>query len=218
MANSAIGFPGAARRPRRSVLAAACTMTALLLVTGCSTGSDSSDKSGGQDDDVASVSDPGGGNKKKPSGGADSASGAPQVRLDTTETEKLEMFQPYLSCLKDNGVPIQRAGGGTNAAGKIAGDPSQYWYPGVDVSKYPAAEKKCGGKRPLPPPELDPRTNPDYLDQFRAQIECLNREGLKVDGLPDGSGWNYRGESSLSAAEQGRIENKCRMEAFGGDD
>ncbi|MFE7977347.1 hypothetical protein [Streptomyces shenzhenensis] len=193
-------------------------MTALLLATGCSTGSDSSDRSGGQDDDVASVSDPGGGNKKKPSGGADSASGAPQVRLDTTETEKLEMFQPYLSCLKDNRVPIQRAGGGTNAAGKIAGDPSQYWYPSVDVSKYPAAEKKCGGKRPLPPPELDPKTNPDYLDQFRAQIECLNREGLKVDGLPDGSGWNYRGESSLSAAEQGRIENKCRMEAFGGDD
>ena len=200
------------------------------LATGCSLEPDAKDKGSGKGDDVASVTDPGGkgGGKGKgkggSSGGGEAGQDAPQLRLDTTEKEKLAMYQPYLSCLKSNGVPVEKAGVNPDDPlaekkarnGQYAGDPSQLWYPGVNESDYPKAMKACGGKQPRQPQELDPKTNPHFMDDFRKQIQCLNDRGLKVDGLPDGSGWNYRGESNLSSAEMLRLEQECKMEAFGG--
>jgi hypothetical protein len=199
------------------------------LATGCSLASDTEDKASGKGDDVASVTDPSGKGEAKDkggsSGGGEAGKDAPQLRLDTTEEEKLAMFQPYLSCMKSNGVPIEKAGGNPDDPlakekavnnGGFVGDPSQLWYSGVDETEYPKALKACGGKRPRQPQELDPKTNPHFMDDFRKQIQCMNDRGVKVDGLPDGSGWNYRGESTLSSAEVTRIDRQCQVEAFGG--
>ncbi|MCX4911220.1 hypothetical protein [Streptomyces sp. NBC_00878] len=222
MTNSAIRSSATVRAPRRFIMAAICAVAVSALATGCSSDSAAKDKSSGKGDGVASVSDPSGKGKEKGTSSGSGAAGkdAPQIRLDTTEPEKLAMYQPYLSCLKSNGVPVEKAGiGGPNANGKFSGDPSQLWYPSADVSDYPKAVQACTGKEPLYPPELDPKKNPHFMDDFRKQIECMDGRGLKVDPLPDGSGWNYgEGGSSLSTAETTRIEHECQMEAFGGQD
>src|SRR4051812_32975910 len=107
MTNYALRSAAIVRRSRRSTLAA-CTVTALLLVTGCSGNSGGGDKDGDQRE-VASVSSP---SQKNPSqqkespDGAASGNGRPQIRLDTTPQEALDMNQPYLACLKEHGVPV----------------------------------------------------------------------------------------------------------------
>ncbi|WP_113701950.1 hypothetical protein [Nonomuraea lactucae] len=199
-----------------NVLTGAFAVTALVLGTGCSASADGGD-AGGTRGDVASLAHKDGQSKKKESPGrAASGTDRPQIRLDTSEREKLDMYQPYLSCLKEHGVPVQKGGGGP-AGNKPAPDPSKLYYPSVDVSKYPAAVKACDGKMPQQPPELDPKKNPRYLDDFRAWIKCMDGRGVKVDALPDGSGFNWR-EVTVSDAERDRIVDECEMEAFGGRD
>ncbi|MCE0535528.1 hypothetical protein LWF15_08400 [Kineosporia rhizophila] len=188
-------------------------ITTLLtnLLTACSSASDS--EGAADSGQVASVAQPSGredaGKNADPS---KSAGKAPQRRLDSTEEETLGMFQPYLQCLKDNEVPIQRVGTG----GKVPmSDPSWLYYPSVDTADYPAAEKECDPIRPLMPRELDPKTNHDFMKDFRAQIECLEANGVKVTGLPDGSGFTYR-DGYQPDEEAHKIEEDCQMKAFGG--
>lgn len=49
---------------------------------------------------------------------------------------------------------------------------------------HPEAEKKCLGKKPLQPPETDPKKNPDYMGDYAEWIQCMNAKGLKVDPFP----------------------------------
>ncbi|MER5427704.1 hypothetical protein [Streptomyces sp. NPDC002588] len=187
-----------------------CAVLAVTLITGCSSGGDAE----GKDDGVVSVAESDGGGKStatKSPAADDSESGAPQIRLDTTEVEQIRMFQGYLRCLKDHGVPISGPG---NKMPEAA--PGTLWFPGIDVAKErPDAEKACHGKRPLPPPELDPKTNPDYMDDYTKWIECDNRRGLKVNPLPDGGGWNYKAGATQPRNED-QIDKECMIEAFSG--
>ncbi len=115
-------------------------------------------------------------------------------------------------------MPVQRAGrdGGkpTDLKGGGQVDSSMLWYVSVDMADYPAAEKACNPIRPLMPRELDAKTNPDYLKDFRAQIECMEARGVKVTGLPDGSGYNYR-DGFQPTEETYKVEKDCMMKAFG---
>ncbi|MGP4007700.1 hypothetical protein [Streptomyces sp. 4N124] len=188
-----------------------CAVLAVTLVTGCSSGTDAESK----DDGVVSVTDSGGGGKgraTKSPAADDSESGRPQIRLDTTDIEELRMYQGYLRCLKDHGVPMPSPGNKMPEA-----DPGSLWFPGMDVAKErPEVEKACLGKRPLPPPELDPKKNPDYMDDYNKWIACDNRRGLKVNPLPDGGGWNYKpGVTPPGNADQ--IDQECMIEAFSGE-
>ncbi|MFD8386931.1 hypothetical protein ACFV2X_52080 [Streptomyces sp. NPDC059679] len=193
----------------KKILFLSCAALAVTLITGCSEGDAES-----KDDGVVSVPETGGGGK----GGAtkspvadDSDSGRPQLRLDTTDIEEIRMYQGYLRCLKDHGVPLPPKGSKMPEA-----DPGTLWFPGMDVAKErPEAEKACLGKRPLPPPELDPKKNPDYMDDYNKWIACDNRRGLKVNPLPDGGGWNYKaGVTQPRNADQ--IDKECMIEAFSG--
>lgn len=193
----------------KKILFLSCAVLAVTLITGCS-GGDADSK----DDGVASVAESGGGGKggaTKSPAADDSESGRPQIRMDTTEIEELRMYQGYLRCLKNNGVPLQSKGAKMPEA-----DPGSLWFPGIDVGKErPEAEKACLGKKPLPPPELDPKKNPDYMDDYNKWIACNNRRGLKVNPLPDGGGWNYKpGATQPRNAEQ--IDQECMTEAFSG--
>ncbi|MFE8910490.1 hypothetical protein [Streptomyces globisporus] len=187
-----------------------CVALMVPLLTGCFSGGDSE----GKDEGVVSVAESGGGVK----GGAtkspavdDSESGRPQIRLDTTDIEEIRMYQGYLRCLKDQGVPISTKGNKMPEA-----DPGTLWYPGIDVAKErPEAEKACLGKKPMNPPELDPKKNPDYMDDYYKWIECDNRRGLKVNPLPDGGGWNYK-PGVTQPRNEGQIDQECMIEAFSG--
>ncbi|MGW2211915.1 hypothetical protein [Streptomyces sp. NPDC001781] len=188
-----------------------CAVLTVTLITGCSSGGDAESKKDGVVSVTESVGDAEGGVTGSPVA-EDSDSGRPQIRLDTTQIEEVRMYQGYLRCLKDHGVPIPSKGSKMPEA-----DPGTLWFPGIDVAKErPEAEKACLGKRPLPPPELDPKKNPDYMDDYSKWIACDNRRGLKVNPLPDGGGWNYKpGVTQPRNAEQ--IDNECMIEAFGGE-
>jgi hypothetical protein len=133
---------------------------------------------------------------------ADSDAGRPQLRLDTSDAERTRLNGIYLDCLRDHGVP-----GGYKPG-------SKQWFPGGGATQNAAAYRACLGKEPLQPPELDPARNPHYLDDFRTYIRCLNDGGLKVKGLADGSGWNYDGQSSLTQAQQDKLDHDCELKAY----
>jgi hypothetical protein len=206
----------ASKPVRRPLLGAAIGAVAVVvLLSGCAERSADAGGDPAAGDEVASVAGAGTPGAEGDAKGQDGE--APRRRLDMTEAETLAMFQPYLQCLKDRGAPVENApkqlkgGRGEAPSGDMSG---MLYYPSVDSAEYPAAEKACVGIRPLMPRELDPKANPEYMDDFRAEIECLEAHGVKVTGAPDGSGWTYRdGYQPDDAAH--KTERDCQLEAFG---
>ncbi|MDX3356529.1 hypothetical protein PV703_25160 [Streptomyces sp. ME01-24h] len=202
--------------PLRAVGAAAALVCAVLL-TGCggstggadaTSGKQSGNRSGEQsgDQDVASLatdtpSAAPGPSSTTPS--ADSEQGRPQLRLDSSDTERDRYWNAYAGCLKDHGHKMLLA----------RGPYSIDQHDNSPTAK--AAQKTCAGKLPLQPTELRRDSNPHYDDDYRAYITCLNSHGLKVTALPDNSGWNFDGQPAMSEAEQAKLDKSCTMEAFG---
>ncbi len=86
-----------------------------------------------------------------------------------------------------------------------------------DAAEYPAEFKACASKKPVDPPELDPAKNPNYLDDYRSWIKCMNDKGLAAEGVPDGGGWRYAdrpGRVRPHSKEAGKIADGCEIEAF----
>lgn len=183
-------------RRRSAALAGLGTAAALSLLAAC--GGDGHTES--KDKGVASITRPS--VSRSPTPDASSESGRPQLRLDTSPAEQERLTGIYLNCLRDHGVP-----GGYKPG-------SRQWYPGGSPGRNSAARKACLPELPLQPPELNPATNPHYLDDFREYIRCLNAGGLKVKGLPDGSGWNYDGPLTLSESEQADLDRRCTLKAY----
>ncbi|GAB2958288.1 hypothetical protein [Streptomyces heilongjiangensis] len=198
---------------REKFLLVSGAVMAVMLLAGCSgaggdgePGVDSVDGSTGTAEKTESRRGDGGDGKVD-----DSESGRPQLRLDTSAVEEVRMSQGYFQCLKSQGVTIGKIGS------KLEGvDPDLLGWPGGNVSvDHPDAEKKCLGKKPLQPPETDPKSNPHYMSDYADWIECMNGKGLKVDPLPNGEGWNYKaGTTPPSNSEQ--ISQECMIEAFSG--
>ncbi|MGQ5224950.1 hypothetical protein ACW69C_23350 [Streptomyces sp. MN3] len=188
-------------------------VVAVMLLAGCSgsggnegPGVDSVEGSTGTAGNAESRT--GVGSDAKPD---DSESGRPQRRMDTSVAEEVRMSQGYFQCLKSHGVKIGKIVPNSKMEGV---DPNLLGGPSVDVSvEHPDAEKKCLGKKPLPPAETDPERNPNYLSDFAEYIQCMNVKGLKVDPLPNGEGWNYKaGTTPPRNADQ--IDQECLIEAF----
>ncbi|MBA5220833.1 MULTISPECIES: hypothetical protein [Streptomyces] len=194
--------------PKKKLLLLTCAALLAAAAVGCSSG-----HTGGRDEGVVSTAESGGGKggaTKGPS--ADPAeAGRPQLRLDTTPLEELRLYQGYLHCIKDRGVDVGR---GTQKMPEA--DPKMLWFPGIDVAEErPEVEKACIGKKPLTPPETDPKRNPHYMDDYNEWIACDNRKGFKVEPLPDGGGWNYAPHAT-PPRDADRIDQECMREAFGG--
>ncbi|MEW2112299.1 hypothetical protein [Streptomyces albidoflavus] len=196
---------------REKFLLVSGAVIAVTLLAGCS-GAGENERPG-----VDSVEGPTGAAEKSESrrgSGAgsepgDSESGRPQLRMDTSALEELRMSQGYFQCLKDQGVKVSK--GGSKLEG---GDPDLLWWPNGDVAAdHPDAEKKCLGKKPLQPPETDPKKNPNYMGDYADWIDCMNKKGLEVDPLPNGEGWNFKaGTTPPRNADQ--IQQECMIEAF----
>ncbi|MGP4012946.1 hypothetical protein [Streptomyces sp. 4N124] len=190
--------------PRRSrVLGAVVLLSGALLLTGCG-GSGGSDGNGSTQRDVASLQSDAPAGKASASAAPSADDGRPQLRLDSSEEERNHYWHIYATCLKDHGhkmLPVR----GPDSIDDTDQSPTAK-----------AAQKACAGKLALQPPELDRTRNPHYDDDYRAYVKCLNRKGLKVIALPDNSGWTYNGNSTLTAAQQSRVEKSCTLEAFSG--
>ncbi|MER5435151.1 hypothetical protein [Streptomyces sp. NPDC002588] len=164
--------------------------TALIVLTACGGGGEGGDADKGGKGEVASISSPAAGGSAQPS--ADPDAGRPQIRLDSTQDDINRMMDAWLACLKENG-----------AEKTYKTSPNS---PGV---------KACQGKKPVDPPELDPAKNPDYGDDVRIMVKCMNEHGIK-SVVTDG-GWGLDDGASLSAPGYDETMTACQVKAFGGD-
>ncbi|MFE2943330.1 hypothetical protein ACFXKG_30395 [Streptomyces sp. NPDC059255] len=182
--------PGRSRTPRAALLTLAGA-TALAVLTACGGGEADTGTSG--QGDVASITSPAGEGGSAPPTGAEPDSGRPQIRLDSTNEEINRMYEAWTACLRENG-----------AGDKEKTPPDA---PGV---------KACEGKQPLDPPELDPARNPDYRDDARTMVRCMNKRGIK--SVVTEEGWGLEDGASMNAPHYDEARTDCQVKAFGGDD
>jgi hypothetical protein len=169
--------------------------TALVVLTACGGG----DAGGGGDadnsgqGDIASITSPAAGGGSAQPTTADSDAGRPQIRLDSTQEEVNRMYDAWSACLEENGA---------QHGGKTREDAP--------------AVKACTSKEPLDPPELDPAKNPDYSDDVRLMIKCMNGHGIK--SVATDGGWGLEDGASMNAPNFNEILTDCQVRAFGDDE
>jgi hypothetical protein len=186
----------------RSPLGAVCASIATLtLITGCG----GSESDGGKKSDVASIDGRGKTGSAEKTATAPAAEGV-QIRLDSSEEEKRLIQNGWTTCLKKNGVPTySKKGNGLDPTG------GEWVFPDFKSPAMRGADEACKAKKPIQPPELDKNKNPDYEDDFRKQIQCMDKRGVKVNVRPDG--YSYVG---TPPPDYIKIEHECELEAFGG--
>lgn len=207
------------RRPGLRVLAVGLAVAGLSLTAACGSGDDTEAGSDKGVDTLASGSPTDKGPASK-DGAHDSAVDAkrPQLRLDTSEEEEQRLRDAYNACLQSHGVPMntKRA----DIAGAKQAAPQQGR---ADAAKYRPAYDACLVKLPLQPPETRPESNPDYADDYRAYVKCLQEKGMKIHLVADtsvsadGLGWAYDKDTTgtLSDSATTEAEQTCSLEAFG---
>ncbi|MGO1049092.1 hypothetical protein [Crossiella sp. CA198] len=127
----------------------------------------------------------------------------PQLRLDSSEEEVKRYWAAYFACLKQNGHKMYEGRGGDSPDQRDTSPASQ------------SAKTACAGKIPVQPPELD-QQNPEYTDNYRAYLKCMDGKGLKVVPIePFGSGWNYADTPGrLTEEQRHQVERDCKIGTF----
>jgi hypothetical protein len=142
--------------------------------------------------------------------------GRPRLRLDSSQEEVDQAWQNYYLCLQEHGHKMLN--GRTDTHAGPAGDQT-VTSPDMedDSPESVAAEKACENKLPMQPPELEPESNPHYLDDYQEYMTCLTDGGLKVHPIePFGTGWTYDDgvTQTLAPDVQQKLEHDCQVEAF----
>lgn len=173
------------------------SVAALLLLGACGSPTDSS-----SNNQVASLA------SATATATAQSPVERPQLRLDTSDTERNRLFTAYDDCLVAHGVkvnPVNQPGAAGNGPGRR-----------LDQSGEPkSAYVACADKLPMQPPELDEDRNPNYAAQWNDNVKCLRAHGLMVHVTKPGE-WTYDSSDTVIPANQKAIEKDCLLEAFGG--
>jgi hypothetical protein len=135
--------------------------------------------------------------------------GRPQERMDDSPQQHEALIHAWDVCLLANGATSQGATG-------VAGDRDLIKEP-IPKQAYTA----CLSKEPIGPPELDPSLNPNYRQDWLADISCLRAHGVLVhltedtSAGPNGLAWTFDGDSPLPPNES-QIEDSCQLSAFTG--
>jgi hypothetical protein len=151
-----------------------------LLLAGC-------DRAGHSEPEVATLQSAA---TTAPATGA--AQVAPVIRPDTTAEDQARMAQPWMRCLKGNGVPVK-----TNPDGLLdidASGSSRATNGRILATGDPKIVAACGKLMPVLAPELDEDKNPYWADDHDDYNKCLVAHGeplVEKDGkwVP-GPGWN----------------------------
>jgi len=186
-------------------------VTTMLSAAGC--GSDKTD-----DSSVATLASRPAAVTGSAAAATNPAAGRPEFRLDMTEAERWRMLQVWYHCLKDAGAPTYAIKGTKleNQPGVQAGDimPQYTGYIYTDP-RLAEPRRKCVNQEPREPAELDPKRNPHYADQFKAEIDCIRKAGFEVSVLkdPDGSD-DLQISLNNNGKDPAKVENDCKLKAF----
>lgn len=122
-----------------------------------------------------------------------------QQRLDDSTQKIQEIIKAYDNCLHDAGAV------GT-------------WIPQLNYWKInyedptkvtPAQLKTCESKRLLPPAELDPKKNPHYDEDKKADAQCIRDHGVQLTSDDPLSGFVVD-----PSPEKYKTVNDCMVQAF----
>ncbi|MCD0484836.1 hypothetical protein LO771_21180 [Streptacidiphilus sp. ASG 303] len=209
--------PRARRRPGLRALSGGVVLAAGMTLAACGSGG-GGDAGRGVDTLVSGSAAPDKGTASQgaaPGPAVDAR--RPQERLDSTDEEKNKLDDAYWACLQAHGVPMmyRRVTSGQQAP------PTQ---DKAEIAKHRAGFDACRDKQPLPPPELEPQTNPHYADDFHAYVKCLRHRGVKVhivpdtSANPDGLSWTFDSgnDPGIPESERDKADRACTLEAFGG--
>jgi hypothetical protein len=173
---------------RKTVVA----LLGLAALGGCS------DTPAGAAPQVATISSP------SPSASSPAtASGRPQLRLDTSDEERRRLYLAYDDCLVGHGVKVLVTMPGPDGGRRLD-----------DSGEPKSAYLACTGKLPLPPRELDEDSNPNFAAQWNDHVRCLREHGFKVHVTKPGE-WTFDTDHGGSPPDADRIEQDCVLEAFG---
>jgi hypothetical protein len=122
-----------------------------------------------------------------------------QQRLDDSPQKVEEILKAYDNCLHDAGAI------GT-------------WIPQLEYWKInyedptkvtPGQLKQCESKRLLPPAELDPKKNPHYDEDKKADAQCIRDHGVRMTSDDPLDGFVVD-----PSPEKYKIVNDCLVQAF----
>ena len=143
----------------------------------------------------------------------------PQIRLDDTEDRRAELIRAWDTCLVKHGAHYMSANDRP-----VAGPADSNGRPYRQVAEpIPApARAACRDTLPLGPPELEPDQNPNYRDDWLANIKCLRSHGYQIhlttdsSAGPGGLTWTYDDDSTFELPDNAEeLEKKCMLTAFG---
>jgi hypothetical protein len=138
-----------------------------VLVTGCSAAK--ADQGDAAVPEIPSLKTPTPGKASSGKTAQDPEAGRPRERIDLTDADRTRLYQPYLDCLKNNGIDPSKRG---QEPGVLGSGPT------TDPAKAKNAGKVCEPKLPLPAWEID-ANNPDAVDFGRKVVQCLKDKGVK---------------------------------------
>ncbi|GAA0626523.1 hypothetical protein GCM10009534_72930 [Kribbella sandramycini] len=147
-------------------------LLAAALAAGCASSkadTQAQSQDTGKAPEVATLKTPTPGKKTTAKAPADPDAGRVRERIDMTDADRKRLLEPYLACMKDNGIDVYAE---RKQAGVLGDGPT------TDPKKAKTAGKVCAPKLPLPAWEVDAK-NPDALDFGRKVVQCLRDKGVK---------------------------------------
>ncbi len=136
----------------------------------------------------------------------------PVLRVDDSPERVASLWNAYNTCLLQNGARKPGSDEAVPAPGATEGG-----GPGVLVHQPVPQKAKaaCLHVEPEGAPELEAATNPRFHEQSLAYVACLRDHGEYVRLLNDHNiDWTYE-EGHPVPDNNGEIEDKCLVEAFG---
>jgi hypothetical protein len=168
------------------------------LTAGCG-GGEPADSGGAKSDQVASISGAATPAAAQSGGGQEGV----MLRVDMTEADRQAVWRTYYACLETNGVRMMQK---QKAGEKI---------PAQEEREAPAGYRACTAKKPYLDPLVDKTKNPQYADQFRAWLRCMNSRGIEVSGSPDDEFLNFgKRAPGIDSAKYLDIYRQCEVASY----
>jgi hypothetical protein len=128
----------------------------------------------------------------------------PVMRPDISDAEIIALQNAWAGCLADHGVPATPL---TNAGAERKTT--------VDLSlpKYATARAACADKEPEDWRDVEARTDPQYADRLRAELQCLVDQGIKGELRGDPPQIVFTDDRQVSRGLE--LSPACEQKAFG---